>query len=395
MRPVNERPARAAPRAGAPARRCRRTAARAASCRGHRQWVGRLLTAGVLVGAAVAAAVALAGARPARLRRAPSPSTPSPATARLVAPLAGAARAGLPRRAGARRPARERALRALAAVGARRARCWPPATTCSCWPSAYLLASVPLYALAGAARDRRGTEAALKTYLLGAFLGIVMLLGVTVLFGVSGRHRLRGCCATASPSTPQPVVAVGLVAAAGRAGRSRAASCPATSGCPTSRRALALGGRGAAHDRAEGRRSARGLPGAARRSRRRSSTGRCWSPSSSALTMTLGNLAAFGQDVGAPAARLVHGEPGGLPADGGRGGWPQRPGPARRWRSTSRRTPSPTPGAFAVTRGAAAGDPRSPTGAASPPADQDWLLPCWCCCSDWSAPRPPRSSSAS
>ena len=51
---------------------------------------------------------------------------------------------------------------------------------------AYLLASLPLYALAGFARDSSGTEAALKLYLLGAFFGIAMLLGVTLLYGVAG-----------------------------------------------------------------------------------------------------------------------------------------------------------------------------------------------------------------
>ncbi|KRV49194.1 NADH-quinone oxidoreductase subunit N [Wenjunlia vitaminophila] len=45
----------------------------------------------------------------------------------------------------------------------------------------YLLASVPAYALAGFARDGRGTEAALKYYVLGALLGVLLLTGVTVL----------------------------------------------------------------------------------------------------------------------------------------------------------------------------------------------------------------------
>ncbi|MCE7010755.1 NADH-quinone oxidoreductase subunit N [Kibdelosporangium philippinense] len=50
----------------------------------------------------------------------------------------------------------------------------------------YLLASIPLYALAGFGKDDLGTEAALKYYLLGAFSGIVLLAGVTLLFGVGG-----------------------------------------------------------------------------------------------------------------------------------------------------------------------------------------------------------------
>jgi NADH-quinone oxidoreductase subunit N len=52
--------------------------------------------------------------------------------------------------------------------------------------AAYLLASIPAYALAGFAKDAPGTEAALKYYLMGAFLGVLMLAGVTLLYGLSG-----------------------------------------------------------------------------------------------------------------------------------------------------------------------------------------------------------------
>jgi NADH-quinone oxidoreductase subunit N len=52
--------------------------------------------------------------------------------------------------------------------------------------AAYLLASIPLYAIAGFAKDDLGTEGALKFYLLGALLGITMLAGATVLFGAGG-----------------------------------------------------------------------------------------------------------------------------------------------------------------------------------------------------------------
>ncbi|MCC5577726.1 NADH-quinone oxidoreductase subunit N [Microtetraspora sp. AC03309] len=52
--------------------------------------------------------------------------------------------------------------------------------------AAYTLASVPAYALAGFGKDAHGTEAALKYYLMGAFLGVLMLAGVTLLYGLSG-----------------------------------------------------------------------------------------------------------------------------------------------------------------------------------------------------------------
>ncbi|MFT2543270.1 proton-conducting transporter membrane subunit, partial [Escherichia coli] len=58
--------------------------------------------------------------------------------------------------------------------------------------AAYLLASVPSYGLVGLLRNPLGTEAALKYYLLGALLGIVMLTGTTVLVGVAGTSSYPG-----------------------------------------------------------------------------------------------------------------------------------------------------------------------------------------------------------
>ncbi len=49
----------------------------------------------------------------------------------------------------------------------------------------FLLASVPLYGLIGIARTPLGAEAAMKTYLMGALFGILLLAGVTVLYGVT------------------------------------------------------------------------------------------------------------------------------------------------------------------------------------------------------------------
>ena len=50
----------------------------------------------------------------------------------------------------------------------------------------FLLASIPLYGLIGIGRTSRGAEAAMKTYLLGALFGILLLAGVTILYGVAG-----------------------------------------------------------------------------------------------------------------------------------------------------------------------------------------------------------------
>jgi NADH-quinone oxidoreductase subunit N len=52
--------------------------------------------------------------------------------------------------------------------------------------AAFLLASVPLYALAGWAKTGATTEAALKYYLSGALAGVTMLIGTTLLYGGAG-----------------------------------------------------------------------------------------------------------------------------------------------------------------------------------------------------------------
>ncbi len=75
----------------------------------------------------------------------------------------------------------------------------------------YLLASVPAYALAGFAKDAPGTEAALKYYLMGALLGVVMLAGAAVLYGAGGSTAYRELRGTLGDA-PYGPVAVGLVA---------------------------------------------------------------------------------------------------------------------------------------------------------------------------------------
>jgi NADH-quinone oxidoreductase subunit N len=75
---------------------------------------------------------------------------------------------------------------------------------------AYLLASVPLYALAGFAKDTRGVEAALKYYLMGAFVGVLMLLGTAALVlatGVTGYAEIAGQLGDA----PVALVALGVL----------------------------------------------------------------------------------------------------------------------------------------------------------------------------------------
>ncbi|MDQ3455269.1 MAG: NADH-quinone oxidoreductase subunit N [Actinomycetota bacterium] len=77
--------------------------------------------------------------------------------------------------------------------------------------AAYLLASIPLYGLAGFAKDAAGTEAALKYYLMGAFLGVTLLVGVTLLYGAGGGTGYVQL-AEALPGAPRVAVAVGGLA---------------------------------------------------------------------------------------------------------------------------------------------------------------------------------------
>ncbi|MFD6951735.1 NADH-quinone oxidoreductase subunit N [Nocardiopsis sp. TSRI0078] len=76
---------------------------------------------------------------------------------------------------------------------------------------AYLLASIPLYALVGFAKDGTGTEAALKFYLLGALSGILLLTGTTLLLGAGGTTGYEGLAA-ALPGAPRALVAAGVIA---------------------------------------------------------------------------------------------------------------------------------------------------------------------------------------
>jgi len=77
--------------------------------------------------------------------------------------------------------------------------------------AAFLLASVPLYALAGWDKAAPGVEAAMKYYLSGAFLGVTMLAGTALLLGV-GRSTAYVPLRDGLAAAPAPVVAVGLVA---------------------------------------------------------------------------------------------------------------------------------------------------------------------------------------
>lgn len=78
----------------------------------------------------------------------------------------------------------------------------------------YLLSSISLYGLIGIIRSERAAEATLKTYLLGALLGIVMMFGVAVLYGIGGATGYRQL-ANSLATTPATAVTLGLVGVLG------------------------------------------------------------------------------------------------------------------------------------------------------------------------------------
>lgn len=75
----------------------------------------------------------------------------------------------------------------------------------------YLLAAIPTHTLAGFRKDGPGTEAALKSYVLGALLGVIMLAGITVLYA-TGRGTGYPTLATALAGAPPALVTAGTVA---------------------------------------------------------------------------------------------------------------------------------------------------------------------------------------
>lgn len=77
---------------------------------------------------------------------------------------------------------------------------------------AFLLGSIPLYALVGQAGTGPAAEGAMRTYLLGALLGIVPMAGVTVLLGVGGGEAGYVGLTDALSGAPAGAVAAGAVA---------------------------------------------------------------------------------------------------------------------------------------------------------------------------------------
>jgi NADH-quinone oxidoreductase subunit N len=174
----------------------------------RRQWVARLVACGALLAAVLATVAALdeQGTIYAHSYALDAATT----AARLLIPLAALIVVGIAagRVGGNRRETEFYVLTLLATLGAV---LLAGASDLLLLAVAYLLSSIPLSGLAGWGRDRRGAEAALKLYLVGALAGVGMLAGVALLTAVAGGtsdyDRLRAGLAAA----PSAAVAVGVV----------------------------------------------------------------------------------------------------------------------------------------------------------------------------------------
>ncbi|MPZ66725.1 MAG: NADH-quinone oxidoreductase subunit N [Pseudonocardiaceae bacterium] len=175
----------------------------------HRQWVATLLAA-VAVGASGLAALAAAGGAARTIYESSYAVDVATTATRIIVAIAALLSLALarPRITGSPRETEFAVLVLLASLGTV---VLAGAAELLVLAVGYLLASIPLYALAGWGRDARGAEAALKLYLLGALLGITMLLGIAVLFGVGG-GTTYAALAAGLPGAPAAAVALGVVA---------------------------------------------------------------------------------------------------------------------------------------------------------------------------------------
>lgn len=175
----------------------------------QRQWVTRIIAATALVTAAIAAGLAMPGPSQFAMQGAFTIDVATGA-ARIIACLGTLIVLALASDeiAGAARESETYALLLFSTTGAL---VLAGAHDLLVVAVGFLLASVPLSGLIGIALTRRGAEAAMKTYLLGALFGIVLLAGIVVLYGVTGstdHAELADLLADAPPGA----VAAGAVA---------------------------------------------------------------------------------------------------------------------------------------------------------------------------------------
>ena len=174
----------------------------------QRQWVARLLAVAALLAAGATAAVALTGPTRTVYGMTFAIDTGSGIT-RLVVVAATLLVIGLgvDELAGTRRESETYALLLLGALGAD---VMGSTTDLLVLAVSFLLGSIPLYGLIGMLRSPGSAEAALKTYLLGALFGIFLLLGVTILAALADGSAYS-VLAAGLQAAPPAAVGAGLI----------------------------------------------------------------------------------------------------------------------------------------------------------------------------------------
>ncbi|HEY1154880.1 MAG TPA: NADH-quinone oxidoreductase subunit N, partial [Arthrobacter sp.] len=149
----------------------------------ERQWVSRIIALGALAASATAAAAALAGTATSAYSGSYAIDAGTGA-GRLVVAISAlfVIVLGTDELRGTERESETYTLILLASLGAT---VLTGAADLLVLIAGFLLASIPLYALIGIGRTKNGAEAALKTYLQGAFFGILLMLGVAVLYAAA------------------------------------------------------------------------------------------------------------------------------------------------------------------------------------------------------------------
>lgn len=173
-----------------------------------RQWIARVLAAAVLLGATGAATLAMAGSTQAAFSGTFAVDIATNA-ARVIAAFTtllvlGVAAGEI---AGSARESDTYALLLFATTGVM---VLAGATDLVVLIVGFLLASIPLYGIVGLGGGAAGAEAALKTYLLGALSGILLMLGVTVLYALAGSTDYAAL-REALPAAPGAAVGAGVL----------------------------------------------------------------------------------------------------------------------------------------------------------------------------------------
>ncbi|WNV77863.1 NADH-quinone oxidoreductase subunit N [Geodermatophilus sp. DSM 44513] len=178
----------------------------------QRQWVARLVAVAALLGAGVATAAVLGDPpQPAMMGNYAVDTGTNVLRLVVVAATLLVVGLGVDELAGTPRESETHALLLLSALGAV---VLGGASDLLVLLVAFLLGSIPIYGLVGVLRSPGAAEAAMKTYLLGALFGIVLVLGVTVLSGVGGTTAYPGL-ATGLAEAPPAAVAFGVLAVVG------------------------------------------------------------------------------------------------------------------------------------------------------------------------------------